>query len=95
MAAPRRGRSAPRPPPPRSVPAVPADPRRVAKWARRRAPIWLVLMVPNAVGYFIIEFETFVRVTLLETVLLSFYAAWIGDKSAEQAAESRYPEDED
>lgn len=72
-----------------------SDPRRVARIHRRLAPVWLVLMIPNTVAYFVMGFETFASVTLLETVLLSLYAAYIGDRSAEQAAESRFPEDED
>lgn len=71
-----------------------SDPRRVAKIHRRLAPIWLVLMVPNAVAYFVMDFEVFARVTLLETVLLSLYAAFVGDRGTEQAAESRFPDDE-
>ena len=71
-----------------------SDPRKVAKFHRRLAPIWLWLMIPNTVAYFLIPLNTFVRVTLLETVLLSLYAAYIGEKSTEQAAESRFPEDE-
>lgn len=72
-----------------------SDPRRVAKIHRRLAPMWLVLVIPNVVAYFVIDFNTFVRATLLETVILSFYAAYIGDRSAEQAAESRFPEEDD
>ena len=74
---------------------MPSDPRRVAKIHRRLAPVWLALMIPAVAAYLVMGFEAFARSSLLVTVLLSLYAAYIGDRSAEQAAESRFPEDDD
>lgn len=71
-----------------------SDPRRVAKIHRRLAPLWLVLMIPAIAAYFVVSFEAFVRTTALITLLLSLYAAFVGDRSTEQAAESRFPDDE-
>jgi len=52
-------------------------------------------MIPAVIAYLVMGFEAFARASLLVTVLLSLYAAYIGDRSAEQAAESRFPEDDD
>jgi hypothetical protein len=55
----------------------------------------MTLMIPAIAAYFLMGFEAFARASLLVTVLLSLYAAYIGEKSCEQAAEARFPEGED
>lgn len=71
-----------------------ADPRKVARLHRYTKWVWLILCVPAVVAYFVLDFETYTKVMLLVTVVLSFYACFIGDASTEQAAESRFPEEE-
>jgi hypothetical protein len=71
-----------------------ADPRRVAKLHRRLKLVWLALCVPAVGAVFVLDFETYTKIMLLVTVVLSFYACYIGDAATEQAAESRTPEEE-
>jgi hypothetical protein len=56
--------------------------------------VWLVLCVPAVVAFFLLDFETYTKIMLLVTVVLSFYACFIGDASTEQAAESRFPDED-
>lgn len=57
---------------------------RLAKWA------WLVVLTPpNVAGYFLLDFEKYVRIVTLETVILSIIALSIGNHATQKAAEAK------
>ena len=52
--------------------------------------LWcLVFIPPFVVGYFVMTFEAYVRVTTLVTLLLSVVALSIGNHAAQKAAEAK------
>jgi hypothetical protein len=56
---------------------------RLAKW------MWLILLTPpNVAAYFLLDFELFVKVTSLETVILSIIALTLGNHAAQKGAEA-------
>lgn len=57
---------------------------RITKWA------WSVILIPPAViGYFLLDFETFVRITSLVTLVLSVMAMSLTSHAAQKAAEAQ------
>jgi hypothetical protein len=57
---------------------------RLAKW------LWFyVLTPPNVVGYFLLDFERYIRITGLETVVLSIVALSLANHAAQKGAESK------
>lgn len=71
-----------------------ADPRSAAKWHRRFKWVWIILMVPAGIAFFVLDFETFASISLLVTVELTLYDTFLGHAASEQGAESRFPEEE-
>lgn len=61
-----------------------AQRNRWAKWA------WSVLGIPPAVvGYFVLDFEQYVRITSLVTVVLSVWALTLTSHAAQKGAEAK------
>lgn len=57
---------------------------RLAKWA------WSITLIPpGVVGFFLLDFETFVRFTTLGTWVLSVVALSLANHSAQKGAEAK------
>lgn len=63
---------------------VEARRNRWAKW------LWLIVLgPPSIVAYFLLDFETFVRITSLVTLLLSIAAMSLTSHAAQKGAEAK------
>lgn len=57
---------------------------RLAKWA------WfLILTPPSVAAFFLLDFETFVKITSLETLVLSIIALSLANHAAQKGAEAK------
>lgn len=63
--------------------------RREARRNRIAKYLWLLLLIPAIVGYVLMDFESYVRVTSLGTVILSVTAMSVGHHSAQKGAEAK------
>jgi hypothetical protein len=57
---------------------------RWAKWA------WSIILIPpSVIGYFVLDFEAFVRITSLVTLVLSVLAMSLTSHAAQKGAEAK------
>lgn len=57
---------------------------RIAKWA------WSIFLIPpSVIAYFVLDFEVFVKVTSLVTLILSVWAMTLTSHAAQKAAEAQ------
>lgn len=71
-----------------------SDPRRTAMLHRRVKWVWVILMIPTGIAYFVLDAQTFTAAAVLVTAELTLYDTFLGHASAEQGAEGRFPEDD-